>query len=290
MINRKDIETFVEKIGLDEDACREALPVCDRILADYADDYAVIAADKEDKKHIYDLADKMGTERDLTMLAASILLGIDAKALYDERGLDDGIYYACMREITIWTRTCKKMRGHVGFYEYGWFLSYLNNAIVRLGRLEFHQIHFDSDRPWEKHGVTVNPGDTVINMHIPEDGPLTPELVLDAFRRAYRFFDCTGKTPFVCESWLLYPGHYEFLPETSNIRKFMDNFDIIQSWDTKMSGDLWRVFGPDVTDDPAKLPRETGLQRGMADYMVAHDNKTGGGHGIFLFDGEKVLK
>ena len=291
MICIDKIKAFAEHIGLPEEAQILAVPLSERIFNEYPEEYAAIREKIQDKEQIYALAEKMNEEQDLVMLAVCLLLGIDAEALYRERGIAEDIYWASMRDITIWTKTCMKMRGHVGLYEYGWIINFLQASIVRLHRLEFHIISFMDNKTWTKAGVTVNGGAPVINIHIPEDGPLNHDDVIESYRRAYRYFGCTGVQAFVCSSWLLYPGNYEFLSERSNIRKFMNDFDIITRHDSRWSNDLWRVFGPTLPcDDPAKLPQNTELQRGMSRYLREHDCTTGSGYGIFLFDGEKVIK
>lgn len=285
------IKTFAEKIKLPKEACAVVLPLCETILSSYAEEYSVIFRNMQDASQIYTLAKKMKKDRDLVMLAVCLLLGTDVRDHYAERSIDEEVYWSSMRDITVWTKTCMKMRGHVGLYEYGWIINFLNASIVRLHRLEFHVISFLNNKTWSKAGVTVNSGDPVINIHIPEDGPLAHEDVLESYRRAYRYFGCTGTRAFVCHSWLLYPGNYEFLSARSNIRDFMNDFDIIQRDDSKYCGDLWRVFGPcQPFDDPSKFPRDTELQRNMIKYLDEHDFVTGAGYGIFLFDGEKIVK
>lgn len=290
----KDITTikaFAEKIELPEEACAVVLPLCETILNSYAEDYEIIFRDMEDRSHISALAKKMNMDQDPVMLAVCLLLGTDVRDMYAERGIDEEIYWSSMRDITIWTKTCMKMRGHVGLYEYGWIVNFLQAYIVRLHRLEFHIISFLDGKTWSKAGVTVKGGDPVINIHIPEDGPIRQEDVLESFRQAYRYFGCTGVRAFVCSSWLLYPGNYEFLSEQSNIRAFMNDFDIIACGDSKYSGDLWRVFGPcQPFDDTSKFPRDTDMQRRMIQYLDEHDYVTGWGYGIFLFDGENIIK
>lgn len=286
----KNIEDFAAKIGLPEEALAASLPVCRMIIEEYSDKYAELSRDIGNKDIIYKTAKKAGLEKDLTMLAFALLLGIDCHHIYEEKGLDDELYYAGMREITVWEKTCQREHGHVGFYEYGWLCNFLKAEIVRLNRLEFHIIHYNESKKWVCRDLTVRKGDNVINMHIPEDGKLYPELVRDSILRAYRHFGCKGTAAFVCESWLLYPGFYEFLPEDSNIKKFMDIFDITDYGDVKNCGDLWRVFGHRDSYDPATLPRDTGFRRGLADYLASHDNVTGWGFGIFACDGEEIFK
>lgn len=286
-----EITAFAENIYLPKEMQVIVLPICEKIISAFAEEYDKIRKNECESKLIYALADNMGLERDSVMLAVCLMLGADARERYDKAGISKEIYLDSMREITIWAKTCMKMRGHVGLYEYGWIINFLQISIVRLHRLEFHIIPFLKDRTWSKDGITICGRDPVINIHIPEDGSLNHDDVLESYRRAYRYFGCTGKRAFVCHSWLLYPGNYEFLSEDSNIRKFMDDFDIINRRDTKWDGDLWRVFGPCFPcEDTSKLPRETKLQRDMIRYLNEHDYTTGNGYGIFLFDGEKIIK
>lgn len=285
------IKTFAENIGLPEEAQNVAFPLCEKIISAFAEDYEAIHQNMQRSELIFALAAKMEEGRDPVMLAVCLLLGTDAYDYYKERGISEEIYWSSMRDITVWTKTCMKMRGHVGLYEYGWIINFLQASIVRLHRLEFHIISFMDDKTWTKAGVTVNGGDPVINIHIPEDGPLTHEDVIESYRQAYRYFGCSGARAFVCSSWLLYPGNYEFLSERSNIRKFMNDFDIITRHDSRWSSDLWRVFGPCFPcDDLAKLPEDTELRRNMKQYLNDHDFTTGSGYGIFMFDGEKIIK
>ncbi len=291
MKNLETIKAFAQKIGLPEEARTIVFPLCEKIISDHAVKYEEIRSDPGNSDLISALAETMDESRDPVMLAVCLLLGTDAYDLYKERGIAEEVYWSSMRDITVWTKTCMKMRGHVGLYEYGWIINFLTASIVRLHRLEFHIISFMDGKTWSKNGVTVNGGDPVINIHIPEDGPLNHDDVIESYRRAYRYFGCTGTRAFVCSSWLLYPGNYEFLSEKSNIRKFMNDFDIITRHDSKYCGDLWRVFGPcQPFDDTSKFPHDTELQRNMIRYLNEHDYTTGSGYGIFLFDGEKVVK
>ena len=287
--NADSLQTFADKIGLPEDFAAAAAPLAGRIAACTPRLLSAIAADPGDTRPVGLLADLLGEERDLTMFAVGLLLGLHAHALYRERGIGDEIYYDSMRELTVWSKTCLRERGHIGFYEWGWFTNFLSASIVRLGRLEFHEVPFRRGTVYEHAGHTVKGGEPVINTHIPEDGPLDPALVLDAFRRAYRYFGREGAAAVVCDSWLLWPGNYDFLPADSNIRAFMNCFDIIDRDDRQWAGDLWRVFGHRDSYDPASLPRDTGLRRAMADHLARSGGVTGTGYGVFFFDGERIL-
>ncbi len=288
--NGDGLEAFTEKIGLPEGYLGAVMPLCELAAGKHRDLTEALAGDFRNTEPVDAFARETGAERDPAMLAMGLLLGMNAHGYYREHGIDDGIYYASMRELTVWAKTCVRERGHIGYYEWGWFVNFLDASIVRLGRLEFHEVRFHDGYTWERNGCTVRGGDKVINMHIPEDGPLDPDAVQDAFRRAYRYFGRSGPAFFVCDSWLLWPGNYDFLGESSRIRAFMDNFDIIGRHDVKNCGDLWRVFGHRDSWDPASLPRDTELRRRMADYLEQNGNVTGSGYGVFLFDGERVVR
>ena len=66
--------------------------------------------------------------------------------------------------------------------------------------------------------------DKTLGFHIPSSGiPLTDEVRLDSYKKAYEFFKDyrreDGLMIFECGSWLLWDGYKEFLPAKSNILK-----------------------------------------------------------------------
>lgn len=284
-----DIEKLALGIGLPEDYFDAVAPICETILRDYRADFAAIQADKKNPA-LYDaITEKIGAYADICWMAVYMLLAVDARKVYEEKGHSERIYYDSMREITIWSKVCMKDFGHVGIHnQLDWICRFFTNELVRLGRLEFEIIPQHQSVLWEKHGVVSKGGDPVINIHIPEDGGLKNDLVQDSFKQAYRYFGCTGKAVFICSTWLLWPGNRDYMHESSNILRFMDNFDIIQREDQQNHRDLWRVFGKRETYVPAELPRDTELQRRFADYLAANDMVSGRGLGIFVHDGEKL--
>lgn len=124
---------------------------------------------------------------------------------------------------------------------------------------------------WEEF---LKPGDPVIHLHIPADGPLYPEMVLDSCRKMLKFHrDVLKREPkaFVCESWLLDPMFAELLPESSNILKFQQ-LGSLMPWQGE-SELVRRVFGDKAMREGVNaVPHKTSMQRTFA----AHLN--GGGH------------
>ena len=64
----------------------------------------------------------------------------------------------------------------------------------------------------------VKKGDPIISIHIPQGEKLTLESVRESIIQGMAFW---GKEmPYLCHSWLLYPGLKDILPEKSNIIMF----------------------------------------------------------------------
>jgi len=200
--------------------------------------------------------------------------------IYKERGIDTSIFYDTMTDITIWAKVCKRDFGTWGLKESGWLSIHLRVLLFRLGRLQFEVIMFNFNSPYTRDGETINPGDPIINIHVPEGDGITDEKRRDSYKRAAAFFNLKW---FTCGSWLLYPEHRNFLPPTSNIIGFMNDFDIIASRDDNGEGNLWRVFNRRNDGyDPKNLPRDTGLRKAYAEHWEKN-GKTGEGTGIFLY-------
>ena len=157
--------------------------------------------------------------------------------------------------------------------------------------LECYEIHgvygkrpFEGKEDCEVDGVQIHPGDTVINMHIPSAGPMKPELLDDAFAQAEVFFKehfPKDYTVFGVESWLIDPDLVRILPE-GNMKAYADRFHLVAAEKSEtIFPDGWRVFGAEWKKKPEELPRKTGLQRAIADYLQ-QGGKLGSGYGIFV--------
>ena len=284
------LEYFSDRIDFPEEYRNVIFPLIGRIEAQYYDDYKKIDADRCAEDGYISLAEKMGEPLDTVMLAVCVMCAVDSKKRYDSLGISGEIYYASQKDITIWAKRCCLERGHIGVYAYEWLNNFTDPHVFRLGRLQFERKKFPMGFTYTGHGITLNGGDEVINIHIPEDGPLVHEDVLESYRLAYRFFGLDGKRAFVTHTWLIYPKNREFLPEKSNIRDFMDDYEILFYDERAYSSNLWRVFGRRDSYEPATLPRENSLQRNMADYLASHDCISGEGYGLFVFDGEEIVK
>jgi hypothetical protein len=208
---------------------------------------------------------------------------------YAEKGIDEEIFWKSIEDMHWKLLECKECEGVWGTFVPGWYRGFFDMTRFGLGRFQFEETGFDADY-YEKCGVVLKRGDKVYNFHIPSAGPLTDEKRIDSYKQAYQFFGGKDGEPmaFVCGSWLLYDGHREFLPENSNILRFMDDFDIIRSQEREKFSDGWRVFGR-YSDGPVDdLPEDTSIRRAFKQ-RLQQGKPTGYGYGVILFDGEKIL-
>lgn len=112
-------------------------------------------------------------------------------------------------------------------------------------------------------------GMRVLNMHIPDVGPLKVDEVADSLAMAREYFTAKGYPcdVAVCESWLLDPALLIYGEGCGNILSFQQRFAKFP-WPTTESDAVNRVFGrgTDLTDLSA-LPETTRLQRGLKAYL-----------------------
>lgn len=245
-----------------------------------------LSADFFAGKDIYDAVGKMaedtGAEKDELWMVVTLYFTAKSHDIYAERGISDDIFYDSMGDITVWVKVCRRDWGCWGIHnnEFGWMEGTLRATRFKLGRFQFELSTFKCDR-YEKYGTVLHRGDRVVNMHIPEGEPMTPERRYDSYRRGLEFW---GGNVIVCDTWLFYPRHREFLQPNSNILGLMDDFDIIESDESDSLGNMWRIFNRRDSYIPSELPRNTGMRRAYADWLEKV-GKTGSGYGVRVESG-----
>ena len=212
---------------------------------------------------------------------------------YYTAGYGEKLFLDTMKDLKYKLDECLEVEGVAGVFTYGWFLDYYRMKRFYLGRFQFEFIEFPKFA-FSVNGYTVRKGEKVLNMHIPSNGiSLTDEVRLGAYKEAYEFFKKDfpkGYIPMYCNSWLLYPENEKIFPENSNLLKFMHDFAIVDGGDLDGFAVQWRVFGIKEGEIPYEdLPENSSLQRAMKKWIVVNRHH-GAGHGIFFFDGEKIIK
>ncbi len=208
------------------------------------------------------------------------------RGLYRKEGLSDGLYRSLACDLRYKLLECREVYGLWGTFVPAWFSNHLALDLFSLGRFQYQpeRLHRDLLFP---DGRFVPAGSFMMRIHIPSDGqPLSDELRLDSYRRAVRFFAGdigSGPALFTCESWLLNPAHREMLPDTMNIRRFMDDFTLLTGFEEESFHDAWRVFGSASLLPLSEWPEDTTLRRAYVK-RLREGGRSGRGEGFFLFE------
>ncbi len=290
------IATFCNEIRFPEEAIQDLLQSYKELSAkeicierfDELVEYFNKYNSKDEYKAIFskldDIAELAGVHNYSVHMLYLIALSIHTRELYEEKNISYDIFLDSMSDLRAKLMECKELYGVWGTSVGWWEIDLFNLNLIALGRLQYELIPFQGEYTRGVH--RLQPGDIVLNIHIPSHGPLLYDDCKASFKKAaLHFKDCFKERPvaFVCNSWLLYPEHREFLPPNSNILKFMSFFDIISSKISEKKADLWRVFYKEWENDPIDLPRNTSIQRAYADWLMK-GNKIGTGYGVFFYE------
>lgn len=198
-----------------------------------------------------------------------------ARTKYAAAGLSEELYVDSFADLLWKTRECYKIYGVYGSFVAAWFYRFFALKCFALGRLQFEYTAFKAAAP-------LGHGAQVINVHIPSSGPLRKADCESSYERAASFFDCNvgGKTPFVCDSWLLHPLCAE-LPPDSAIRRFASDYELLEVIEDPSCADMWILFGKSWNGELSALPENTTLQRIFKKHLLA-GGSVGRGYGFYL--------
>lgn len=142
----------------------------------------------------------------------------------------------------------------------GYPISPLGYAVKRRTRLE--------KTAWE---CVLQKGDTTLDMHIPEGGGMTLERCANSFRRATSFFQQQfPDRPFrsiSSTSWIFNTQLQQIKLTSENLARFQRELYLYPVRSSGQDG-LWFIYLREPFD-LATVPRETSLQRAVADLMQA---------------------
>jgi len=181
---------------------------------------------------------------------------LKAKAEYDRLGISEEIYVASMAAFSRFVREHLESYGCYGFDRGSWTPRQVSSRLFRIGQLEYE--------------LTTLDGAPIISLHIPTDADMRPEVLRPSIRNAlaefYRLFpEHTGDQVY-CHSWLLSPQLKEFLPETSNILRFQELFDIEPEGIPGNDVKLWVFKNPRLPIEA--YPEHTSLQRKLKQFFL----------------------
>ncbi len=119
---------------------------------------------------------------------------------------------------------------------------------------------------WQR---AVEPGDTVLDLHIPADGRMPIEACAESFAAAVSFFarhfpETPAKAVW-CASWIFGPQLEEILPAHSNLVRFLRQGYLAPI--PSSSSSLWFIY-LDEEVDPRSAPRANSLQAAVSDFLA----------------------
>lgn len=202
---------------------------------------------------------------------------------YKESGYSEEMWKSAMNDLKYKMVKCKLMHNVWGSFLRGWFAGFFQMKRFAFGKLEFElkELH----RTYEKNGISLIPESVGVYIHIPRTGePLTKEDQDIAFAQAKAFFQPyfgrDKKIPFFTGSWLLFAKNKEYLKPNSNLMRFIERFEILDTFEYADYTQTWRIFNKPFTkwED---MPQDTSLQKAYVE-MIKKGEKTGGAYGIFF--------
>ena len=194
---------------------------------------------------------------------------------YMEQEISEKIFWDTFQDIRFWCENTEREFGTMGLAVYEWFYRHIDMVLFRLGRLQFETMEMENTVV--SGGVCLEKGTPIINIHIPQGEPLTWEACEKSLEMVRKFWG--SDKPYVCHSWLLYPGLDEVLSETSNIREFRKHFRILQT-DYREREAEWRIFGK-VLKNIVEYPEGTALQRRVKEHLLS-GKVLGNGWGVLI--------
>jgi hypothetical protein len=205
---------------------------------------------------------------------------------YQKQNISEKIFFDTVMDLKYMLDECKEVYDIWGTSSFDWFVDFFRLTRFALGRFQYDITTFGQES-YTKYGLSIKKGDPAYSCHIPSAGSITKDLRMDSYKKAYEFAG-QDLLVIVCDSWLLYPPHREFLPTSSRILEFMNDFDIIYYEDKDTFDDGWRIFGSRAKLPPNQWQTNTSLQKAFAE-RVQKGLPTGQGFGVLVFDGENII-
>jgi hypothetical protein len=157
-------------------------------------------------------------------------------AYHRARGVAEHTSRATLADLGRHARIHARTYGRSGLATESWIQLHLRGLLYDLGRLQFNLTTLRLPAAMmAAAGMAAEPGDVVLDTHIPETGPLTPDEVTASLGRARGFFAAhfPEHAPYrwaLCHSWLLDPQLSTLLPG-SNIDAFSRRWTVLDPGD-----------------------------------------------------------
>lgn len=191
-------------------------------------------------------------DRDDPLVRSFVARIPEVRALHAALGLSDEESWATLQVLPRQTRLDRICRGIPGLFDVEWIERIWSGKLSELGRLQFE-----------------DDGDGVLDIHIPETGPLDQDACDASFVRAREVYPHHQTA--ICTSWLLDPLLADVLPADSNIVRFQRRFELVAA-EQDADHDVLRFVFHTYDTDLDKLDPTTTLERALVAHLRA------GGH------------
>jgi len=131
------------------------------------------------------------------------------------RGLDESIFFDTLKVVANAYDIYRKDTKKDGLYDYHFLANHVRGSILKLGEFEY-QYGFFNDKK-------------AIILHVPDNADFEKQKRLESYGLARKYF---GNYPIIGDSWLFYNEHKKMLSDDSRILDFMNDFDIISTFET----------------------------------------------------------
>lgn len=155
-------------------------------------------------------------------------------AKYQEKGIDEKIFFDTFSDIKIWCDNGFEQYGTQGLENLSWIAKHLSMKIFRIGRLQYEFSRFLILPHAKLKDVIKCPyrlGEKCITLHIPQGEKLDTQKCLTSIKDANAFFEkYYPDYKYRCYTvitWLVNPNLENVLGEDSNIVKFGKLFHIL---------------------------------------------------------------
>jgi hypothetical protein len=197
----------------------------------------------------------------------------DIRRWHRQHNIPDDVSRATLADLGRHLAVNRRLNGEGGLDRSLWLRSHFRGALYQLGRLQFCRSRVRYDPAMlERLAVPFRHGDPALDLHIPEQGPLTPAACDRSLRwaRAFfpRHFSAEHYRVVICTSWLLDDQLASYLAPDSNILRFQRRFNLLPDRGDGDDDMLMFVFH---RTRPAldELPQRTSLQRAVIGHLQA---------------------
>lgn len=225
------------------------------------------------------LPDALGAASRMFYLLVFVSALPRVRAEHERRGIPEEISRATLADVGRNVARYRALYRRSGFDEINWLSWHFLGRLFQLGRLQFllSAFWFPVDDGVDAPAPALARWEPVLDLHVPEIGPLSPEACDDSIARAHVFFArhfpefrYRGMTIF---SWLLEPRLAESLDPGSNIVRFQRRFTLVPLAQ-EMPGNVFKfVFHePNQTPSVAELealPQRNALERAIVAHVRA---------------------